>query len=280
MSNAREQAEQRAIAAESDRDRDGDVGQDGRQAREKEYEEALALKEAQKAELVQKVKQLVARLRLVQEKQQQQDAAAAVEGAQTASDCGVTVSANEDVEELKAQLSRSQEDNDKLVSRLKELARRYRALQAHGQDLGATASVPPPTATDNGRLADAEWELVAANERVAELSRRCQEAEAAHESATVSLNDALSRLAQLQSSADSATDDAAAVATAAGDDAERKEKELRAENRQHEEKIHVLLEDLRASREEKEEVSGQLAAKSADVEKLVRNMLTFTCSCV
>ncbi|CAM9116029.1 unnamed protein product, partial [Ectocarpus sp. 12 AP-2014] len=101
------------------------------------------------------------------------------------------------------------------------------------------------------QLVDAERRVTAADERAAELARRCEEAEAEHRRASESLKEAVERLAALD-------------ATAAAGGGERTEETVAA----LEAKVAGLTGELKASRAEKEEVSTQLKAKTADFEKM------------
>lgn len=227
------------------------------EAQEKAHQEALAEKQSQNEQLVQKVRQLLTTCRSLKE----QVAVAGGGGAATAAGA----QAGEEEEEgggLQAQLDLKQAENDKLMTRLRELAQRYRALQqeqqrpAGGEEGGgaggaATATVVPSDVAD--QLEDAERRVAAADERAADLAGRCEEAEAEHQRVSESLKEAVERLAAL---------DAAAAAAGGGERAEETVAALEA-------RVAGLVGELKTSREEKEEVSTQLEAKTTDFEKMV-----------
>lgn len=270
---------------------------------EKGYEESLAAKQSENEVLIQKLRELATRYRSLQEdQQQQQQAAGAGPGAgvgvsntavdvseaslqetSTPSEAASVVGGSDDMDDLRAQLQRSKQKNATMVAKLKEFAQRNLALEAQGED-GSSPKTPAPAASDaevggdnaasdaDGsveRLTDADSALAAADDRVAELVRRCQQAEAAHKSATLSLNDALARVAELESLAASTTDVSPNMAAAAQEGSLQETTGLREENAGLREKVNGLEEELRGSLDEKQEVSAQLGAKTADFEKMV-----------
>lgn len=224
---------------------------------EKTHEGALAEKQAQNEDLVKKVRKLLATCRSLQEQQQQQQAEKAGDGEKSA-----TAVEEEATQELRTQLEQKQEDNDKLMSRLRELAQRYQSLQQSSSEASSAATTATTNDDAAGRLEDTEKKLEAANTMAAELTQRCQEAEAAHERVEGSLAEALERLKDLESGAAVAT-----AAAAAGNDSQEK---LHAENASLEKRVGELTGGLEASRQGGKEVSEQLEAKSADLEKMVR----------
>lgn len=236
------------------------------EAQEKAHQEALAQKQSQNEQLVQKVRQLLTTCRSLKEQ---------VDGASPPGAAAAAAAAGTD--DLRAQLDAKQSENDKLLSRLRELAQRYRALQqkeqqatAAGEKEGgaaAAASAPavvPPDVAE--RLADAEHRATEADDKAAELTRRCEEAEEGHQRATGSLKEAVERLAALESAADAGAASAASHAEALV----LQEEKLRAESAALEERVAGLAQELQASREEKEEASALLEAKTADCDKMVK----------
>lgn len=231
------------------------------EAQEKAHQEALAEKQFQNEQLVQKVRQLLTTCRSLKEQM----------AAAEASPPAVAVAAG--AEDLHAQLDAKQSENDKLLSRLRELAQRYRTLQQEQQDKaggegGGAAETPAVPADVAERLADAERQVASADEKAAELARRCEKAEAEHQRATGSLKEAVERLAVLESAADVAATSNAASASAQQEGLALQEK-LRAESAALEERVAGLVKELQASREEKLETSAQLEAKAASFEKMV-----------
>lgn len=250
-------------------------------------ETSLGEKQAQNEQLVAKVRQLFTRCRSLQEEK----ATAAAASAAAAVEMGEskpTVDAaafDERIQGLQEKLQSTQRESEKVVSRLQEVESRYRALQSRvgeGEDGALAASPPPPppslavdgdataafdaaaAATAAERLADAERRVEAADERAAELARRCEEAEAGQDRAAGSLKEALQQLAGVESSP-------AAAASVAEQGGSLSQEQLRTNNASLEERVRVLVEELRGSREEKEEVSTQLVAKSVERDNLVSN---------
>ncbi|CAM9414010.1 unnamed protein product, partial [Sphacelaria rigidula] len=297
VSQARDDAEKRAVVVGGSggggggRGKSSSHGEDW-DTRERGYKEALEEKEAQHAKLLQKFKQMVTHLRNLQEekaqleqRQQQQEAGAQVRGAQSVAvddDSGASSGASttaEETEELRKQLAKSRTDNDKLSSNLSELLQKYRGLLAQGQGAAVEnasrhdeeADSAASSSSDSGhRLADAVRELAEAKETEAALHSRCVEAEAALESTTTSLNDALMRLADLEALPSSA--DGGASAATAREEAGRHQEELRAENQGLKERIQDLAKELEISRETERKATSKLVAENAKTEELMERM--------
>ena len=236
----------------------------------KELEETLAEKQSQNEQLLKKVRQLPNACRSLQEQAGNSSGgatAAPAPPAGAAGDAAAGFISEEEAQKLRAQLEQTQDENQKLMARLRAAAQRFRELKSEG--------LPPPSPTsanddasdnaDDVRVADAERRVSAAEERTVELTRRCEEAEAEHERAVRSLKEAAERVTELEAAA------AAASAAAAADQAGlSSQEELRAENANLEEKVTRLADELQSSRQAKEEVSTLLEAKNADLEKVVR----------
>ncbi|CAM9803708.1 unnamed protein product, partial [Hapterophycus canaliculatus] len=213
------------------------------EAQEMLHQKALAEKQSQNEQLVQKVRQLFNTCRSLKEQVAEAAQRPPVDGGGAAAGA----------EGLQAQLDLKQSENDNLMARLRELAQRYRSLQQEQEtkesgDRGGS-SEPAATAELAERLAAAERQVAAGDERAAELTRRCEEAEAEHRRATGSLNEAVERLAALESGA--ATAAAAEGVAAAG------------------EERSALEEELRASEEEKQEALTQLEAKTVEFNSML-----------
>ena len=163
----------------------------------------------------------------------------------------------ETVTKLKTQLEKKHE-NESITSRLNELAQRYRALQQEDEARKAEYnSAAAELVADMERqlaaselVADMERQLAASDEKAVDLAGRCEVAEAGHERIEGSLKIALSRVVDLDSSANSATASVAAV-----------EKELRAARK-----------ELRKAKDEKEETLTKLEAKTAKFQNIVRRV--------
>lgn len=142
-------------------------------------------------------------------------AGAAGGGVQNAAgDGGVATRAAAEAEELKTQVAQSKADNAELISRLEEMAEKYRTLLAQEQcSEDAVNDATASRSADYDRLREAERELTTANQRAAALDTRCLKAEAELESTTSSLHDARRRLAEFESSVGGAAGDTTAAAT-------------------------------------------------------------------
>ncbi|CAM9324615.1 unnamed protein product, partial [Scytosiphon promiscuus] len=106
------------------------------------------------------------------------------------------------------------------------------------------------------RLADAQRQVAAGDERAAELTHRCEEAEAEHQRVTGSLKEAVERLAALESGA-------------ADEGKSEVEEKLRGESAVLEGRVASLVGELQASEEEKREALTKLGAKTADFDKMI-----------
>lgn len=243
------------------------------EAQDRAHQEALAEKQSQNEQLVQKVRQLLATCRSLKE----QVAETAPAPAQPYGD-NSTATATNDTQDLQAQLDIKQSENEKLLARLRELAQRYRALQQQQQqeqqdkeagEGGAASTTPMIPADIAERLAAAERQVAHTDKNSAELTRRCEEAEMKHQRATESLKEALERLAALEATTNASAAASAAAATADQEKFFLQEEKLRAKSMALEERVAGLVAELQTSREEKEEFSTQLEAKTVGFEKMV-----------
>lgn len=235
------------------------------EAQEKVHQEALAEKQSQNEQLVQKVRQLLNTCRSLKEQVAEAAQRPPVDGGgSTAAEGG------SDAEGLQAQLALKQSENDKLMARLRELAQRYRGLQQEQQEGGGVGG-GGETAAFAERLAEAERRVAAGDERAAELSRCCEEAEAEHQRVTGSLKEAVERLAVLESGAGAAE----GAAAAADEGRSALEEQLRGESAALEGRVAGLEGELRVSEEEKREALTRLEAKTADFDKIVSAWVLF-----
>lgn len=262
VSQAKDKAERMVAAA------DGGGGKGGGEdwdLREKRYQEALSENETKNAELEQNLRRTMGVIRALRQEKH---------------------SSVDQIEGLKTQLAQSKADNSQRTSELEELAQQHRSLQAQTVEMRnaavdsgvaaglideieelkmqlAQAKAIASDSTNGHRLREAERELAAANEKAAALSTRCLEAETTLDSATNSLNDARQRLAKFESSV------AVAAAAAASSHEEGRVDKLSAE-------CGVLQERVNSLTEDKEEILGKLATRTADMDTWVSQSPTFS----